>query len=285
MFAISKFRLKLFSPTSARPCFARSPTPLSTTRSRGYHVASPSAVLSSCNVSSDKEQLTISFKDASFTFHAQWLHDSKCDKGFSKTADDTFCHAPFNATILGTDLIDTENGGHLAVTWGNGEVTEFPTPWLRIFAPLVARRHQEQQSKNPSGWLVSDLELPEYSYAAICSPGDPEGALSTKFSVFDSLLSESASGIIKITDVPPPDIEAERSKENTLVTRVLKELFGSVFVHPRRGADRTFNVASHHSTDKARGNALPNYDINEVLLPHIDHAHYTHPIRGKLSPI
>jgi trimethyllysine dioxygenase len=60
---------------------------------------------------------------------------------------------------------------------------------------------------------------------------------------------------------------------------VLKQFFGSVFVHPRRGADKTFNVASHHASDAARGTGLPNYDVNRVLLPHNDHSHYTHPAR------
>ena len=97
--------------------------------------------------------------------------------------------------------------------------------------------------------------------------------------VLDLLLMNPCIGIIKIVNLPPPDFEGEHSKSNTLVTQVLKQLFGSVFQHPRRTGEKTFNVSSHHEEDAKRAHGLPNYDTAQVLLPHVDHAHYVHPIQ------
>ena len=45
-----------------------------------------------------------------------------------------------------------------------------------------------------------------------------------------------------------------------------------------RGADTTFNVSSHDGEAK-RAIGLPNYDTTQVLLPHVDHAFYNHPVQ------
>ena len=95
--------------------------------------------------------------------------------------------------------------------------------------------------------------------------------------VHSKLLHPSASGIVKIIDSPEPNIEDERNHVNNINTCVLKRLFGVVWAHPIRGQDTTFNVSSH-TNDANRAVGLPNYDTNQLLLPHTDHAFYDNPI-------
>lgn len=135
-------------------------------------------------------------------------------------------------------------------------------------------------SGTPTGWLARELIIPEVPYSEIFPEvGVADTPNATKERIFDALLQEHAVGVIKVIGLPAPDIEGERNKENTIVTKVLKQVFGSVFFHPMRGADKTFNVASHHEEDKKRGSGLPNYNIDKVLLPHSDYSHYTHPAK------
>jgi trimethyllysine dioxygenase len=124
------------------------------------------------------------------------------------------------------------------------------------------------------------LTIPEVRYSDIfpdSSASSTKMYEATVMRVLDDLLHDSSPGIIRVIDLPAANIDDERDKVNTLVTRVLKQLFGSVFVHPRRGVDKTFNIASHHEDDVKRATGLPNYDTNKVLLPHCDHAHYDTP--------
>lgn len=98
----------------------------------------------------------------------------------------------------------------------------------------------------------------------------------TTLRALDQLLSTSAPGVMKIIDLPAPNIGEEKNHQNDLVTQVLKKLFGSVWIHPIRGADQTFNVSSG-GTDSNRAIDLPNYDTSKLLLPHTDHAFYDNP--------
>ena len=145
-------------------------------------------------------------------------------------------------------------------------------------APLVAKATIVEVPPMAKGWLTESLTIPHVAYAELFSESF-EQSTETVVRILDEVLHQSNTGIIKVIGLPAPDIESEREKKNTLVTKVLKQIFGSVFVHPRRGADQTFNVASHHKEDVKRAVGLPNYNTNEVLLPHVDHAHYQNPIQ------
>ena len=161
----------------------------------------------------------------------------------------------------------------LDVTWDDGLSSKFPLPWLRVMASLVAARVETPQPAieraENKGWTVDcDLFREETKQEQL-------GA--TLLSTLDRILSSSPR-IIKITDLPDPNIEDERNHINNLNTLVLKRLFGSVFVHPIRGSDQTFNVSSHNH-DSTRKVGLPNYDTTQILLPHSDHAFYDNPIQ------
>jgi trimethyllysine dioxygenase len=245
---------------------------------------SPESLIIGFEASPCGESLTITFfHDTTFTFHAQWLHDAQVDNGPSKDATDVFTQKIPVARIRDINLAGQGVRSGLDVTWDDGSTSCFPAIWLQVFAPLVAKSHdraRERRPETPRGWLPPTLEIPEFSFTDIF-PQDPnsEPSNETKERIYDSLLRESAAGIIKVVGLPDPDLEGERQKENTFVMRILKQLFGSVFLHPIRGAEKTFNISSHHEDDAKRGATLPNYNAIKVLLPHADHAHYTHPSR------
>jgi hypothetical protein len=52
--------------------------------------------------------------------------------------------------------------------------------------------------------------------------------------VLDDLLDTAAPGILKIVDLPAPNIEEDqkRDHQNNITTRVLNQLFGGVWAHP-----------------------------------------------------
>jgi trimethyllysine dioxygenase len=135
--------------------------------------------------------------------------------------------------------------------------------------------------KEPQESILRTLDIPEFSFKDIFHPtSEPDTGTMLKIRVFEHLLHPSTSGLIKIVvDLPEPDVEVEKNKTGTIVTRVLKELLGSVFHHPIRGSDKTSNVSFHHQEDVQRIAGLPNHDTSQVLLPHVDHAYYIHPIR------
>ena len=243
----------------------------------------PEDIIIGFEASSCRDSLTIAFHDATFTFHAQWLHDAQVDNGPSKDAIHVFTQKVQVARIKATNLTGQGVRSSVAIAWDDGSVSSFPSIWLRVFAPLVAKCHYHVPGRIPeisSGWLPSTLKIPEFSFAEIF-PEDPNSETfgETKEQIYDAILRQSSAGIIKVVDLPEPDLEGERQKENTFVTRILKQLFGSVFIHPVRAADQTFNISSHHEDDAKRGATLPNYNAMKVLLPHADHSHYTNPSR------
>ncbi|KAK8084420.1 Clavaminate synthase-like protein [Apiospora hydei] len=196
-------------------------------------------------------------------------------------------HEP-DARILGA-TIDGGKGATavVVVAWANnGTSTRFPVAWLRVFAPLVAGEvggtHRPSLSGNAgrTGWTTDTLEIPEVDYHSIFpTEEDPtqRQKSQTTLRFVDMLFHEGKGGLIKIVNTPPADVTSERNRANTIVTKVLKQLFGSVFVHPRRAADETFNITTDYGADRLRGAELHNYRTEEVLLPHSDHAHYDHP--------
>ena len=159
---------------------------------------------------------------------------------------------------------------------------KFPCPMAKVMGALVAAKSRvlaaESIPSQSKGWLMENLKIPEVSYQELFWENlAPEQSEAITGRILDSLLDVSAPGIVKIVGLPASNIEDEEAHRNNLVTRVLKKLFGSVFIHPVRGANTTFNVSSHDG-DAKRAIGLPNYDTTQVLLPHVDHAFYNHPI-------
>ena len=95
-------------------------------------------------------------------------------------------------------------------------------------------------------------------------------------SVLDHLLRPLSPEIIKVIDMPDPNVDEELNHVNNLNTLILKCLFGSVYVHPIRGADKTFSVTSRSKETEKRKD-LPNHDTTQLLLPHIHHSFFEHP--------
>ena len=233
----------------------------------------------SCKKCNHGNKVTVDFPEETFVFHAQWLHDARCDGGAAKNAETAICQQPIETVhVQAVDVSGDGLNSTLDVSWDNGISSKFPAPWLKVMAPIVARSDKPPSDTTDTltqGWLVPDLKIPEVSYSDLFQQGpNPE----LDIEVLDRILSPNAPGIIKIVDLPAPDIASEHAHQNNLNTQVLKRLFTSVFVHPIRGQDQTFNVSSH-SHDGTRKVGLPNYDTTQVLLPHSDHAFYDNPIQ------
>lgn len=146
-------------------------------------------------------------------------------------------------------------------------------------APLVAQQNTVEASEavpRQHGWSVKTLDVPHIACSEIFI-GSPkkEAEDDTRLRIL-SLLQDSSVGIVKITDLPTPNIEEERNSDS-VVTKILKHLFGEVWQHPQCPAYTTFNVTSG-SEDQKRANDIPVYDTTKVLLPHSDHAFYDNPV-------
>src|SRR6266480_1300935 len=239
----------------------------------------PSSNITAVRTSPTGKFVTVEFHDATFTFHAQWLHDARMDVGPYKQFADTYTNKHSFVKILNAGANDHGIKTTLDVVWNDGRTTQFPSIWLRIYAPLVPKHHSDETAQKglqlPKGWLANTLEMPEISYTEIF----PSISHAAALRIYETLVHDSFPGILKITNLPSPIIANERKGENALVTKVLKQIFGSVFVHPRRGPDLTYNVASHYERDVKKGMVLPNYDISQLLLPHVDQSFYQHPTR------
>lgn len=140
-------------------------------------------------------------------------------------------------------------------------------------APLVASRNDKEKTASDtrvnSEWKVKDLIIPEFSYNDIFDPDSTKEQFDKlSLQIIDHLLSPFSTGLIKIIDLPAPNMEDELKHINTIV---LKKLFGSVFDHPVRAKDTVFAVSTR---GKEKRQNLPNYDTNQVLFPHTDHAFY-----------
>jgi trimethyllysine dioxygenase len=213
-----------------------------------------------CETGEDKTSVTVEFEDAIFTFHAQWLYDARYDDGPYRDATQAFCQQPPTARISATHLLHQGIETTLGIVWENGAMSEFPALWLRAVAPVVAKRQGGKSGPAPSfppGWLAQNLTIPEVQYAEIFPEEAAAEELDSTFSrILDALLLDSEAGIIKVTGLPAPDADSERNGVNAIVTRVLKQIFGSVFKHPVRDEDTTFNAASHHEKDVRKGTHL-----------------------------
>lgn len=239
------------------------------------------AVISGIQVIKDGYSITVHFFDATFTFHSQWLHDAEVSSGLSKDAPNVYTQKPPNDRILRAKISGRGLKSSLDVDWADETTSQFPAAWLRVYAPIVAQPQREEMAQSATaseakGWLATTMSIPEISYNDIF-PKDGEISLSNSLRICDALLDEASLGILKVIDLPAPDVEGERRGDNALVTHILNRLFGSVFKHPRRKPNTTFNIASDHEADAQKGNGLPNYNTNKVLLTHTDMSHYVAP--------
>ncbi|KAI9769571.1 MAG: hypothetical protein M1839_003643 [Geoglossum umbratile] len=241
----------------------------------------PLGFITDVRTSPNGESVAIEFHDKVFTFHAQWLHDAQVGHIPSRDATEVYSHKLSTARILQVNIAGHGVRTTLDVTWDNGQITQFPAIWLRAYAPVVAKHNgvgAAEASSAAEGWLANTLKIPEISYTELF-PENCEISPMTVDRIYDTLLHESAVGIVKVVGLPAPVVEDERNTVNTLVTRILKQIFGGVFSHPRRPPDTSFNIASHHEKDVKKGLELLNYNTNRTLLPHADMSHYTHPSR------
>ena len=242
---------------------------------------SPSAVVNlvtDAKASSKGDTLAVDFNDATFTFHSQWLHDAQVDNGPSKNADDAYSRMTSSALIEEAKVSGRGVKTTVSITWNDGWKTTIPAVWLRVYAPLVAKRHAvdtDPKTSSPTGWLVDTLKIAEVSYADIFAESETSEKVAEL--ICETILGKHSPGILKVVNLPPPDIESERNGANALVSQVLLKLFGNVFPHPRRGSEKTFNVATHQENDLKKGLGLHNYDSTKLLLPHTDQSHYTLP--------
>ncbi|MCJ1477071.1 hypothetical protein MMC13_005742 [Lambiella insularis] len=244
-----------------------------------------SNIILNCKKCTHGNKVSVEFTDAEFTFHAQWLHDARCDDGPSKNATTAICQQPLSTVHV--ERVRVSGQGvkmALEVTWDDGLTSKFPAPWLRVMAPLVAKAESTQtgsERPKPKGWLVDSLKIPEISYHDIARKDLPQKEHDLKaIEILDKILDPSLPGIVKVVGLPKPNVSDERNHINNINTKVLKDLFGSVFIHPIRGTDKTFNVSSHGS-DATRALGVPNYDTTQLLLPHSDHAFYDTPIQAQ----
>ena len=236
----------------------------------------------SCSFSASQNVLTISFIDQIFTFHAQWLYDTRCDGEGARDSKTAFSQTLPTARIKSASISHARDPSSIVVTWMDESQSEYPTPWLRVMAPLVAKREpaMQEMSLGSKGWTPESIHIPEYHYQDLFHGiKNSKSSQAVNEQVITDLLVDSSSGIVKIIGLPEPNLKDEKSQENTLVTAVLKHIFGAVFVHPRRAADTTFNVSSQSTEENPNPVALPNYHKNPVLLPHSDHAHYSQAAR------
>jgi trimethyllysine dioxygenase len=235
-----------------------------------------SSLIAAVRTSPTRKFVTIEFHDATFTFHAQWLHDAQMDDGPYKKTADTYTHKHSDVEIQNANASGHGINSAVEISWNDGRTTRFPSIWLRVYAPLVAKHHGDNTAQKdlqiPKGWLASTLAMLEISYTEIF----PEVSDRAALRIYETLVHDSFPGILKITNLPPPIVENERKGQNTLVAKVLMQIFDSVFAHPRRGPDIAYTIASLH--DK-KGMHLPNYDTSQLLLPHVDQSFYQDPTR------
>lgn len=228
-------------------------------------------------ISQTGHSINVKLHDKTFTFHSQWLHDAQCDDGPYKQATDTYaCKGSFN------EIQNAQVSGHgvksaLEVSWKNGKTTRFPVIWLQIYAPLVAKQHSSETTQESwqvsKGWRVDSLNMPEISHDEIF----PEISIATACRIYETLVHDDFPGILKVTNLPPPVVQDERKGEKTLLAKVLTQIFGSVFSHPRRGPHVAYTMASHHEQYNNKGGLVSNYNLANLLLPHIDQSMYQLP--------
>ena len=261
---------------------------MTTTTALADQVMAPKAtankIKTSCKTCTNGNKVVITFPEREFSFHSQWLRDARCDDSASRDSVTAICQQD-TETVRVHDAEMGKDGPRptMNVTWTDGVVSKFPLEWLRVMGPIVASSTKDTTlTEKPSldnGWTVEKLTIPEVSYKELfATNAECKRVDKLILSLLDHLLHPQSSGIIKVIDMPEPNVMDELHHVNNLNTLILKKRFGSVFVHPTRGADKSFNVSSR-SEEADKRKEPPNYDTTQVLLPHADHAFYETPIQ------
>lgn len=242
-----------------------------------------SPFVQSCQTCTDGNKVTVKFFDGTWTFHAQWLHDARCDGTASRNANTALCENKDLMQVAKAHLEGHFVTAELHVEWKNKTYSTFPAAWLRVMAPMVAQAASaavQAEVPHQQGWTTETLRIPEISFHEIFVKGAKEKEEDeVRLRIMSLLLQDSAAGIVKITGLPKPDREKEIDHQS-VVTDILKHVFGSVWQHPRRRPDTTFNVTSDPKNDEQRrAKDVDNYDTKQVLLPHQDHSFYHTPIQ------
>ena len=170
----------------------------------------------------------------------------------------------------------------LDVAWDDNLSSQFPGLWLRVMAPLVGRSESPHsipmEDVSPKRWLADAFEIPEISYRAIFPEGSQREAFSNHviLQVLNKLLDPSSPGIVKIVNLPKPNLEGETTHQNNFNFLVFKRLMRIICMHPNRGTDQILNVSSH-SKDAERTVSVANYDTTQPVLPYSHHSFYDNP--------
>ena len=228
----------------------------------------------SCQKCTHGDTVTVVFQDAAFTFHAQWLHDARCDNGAARNAVTAICQQPItNVHVEKVQLSGEGPNMTLDVAWDDNIRSHFPGFWLRVMGSLVGGPERlpsiPMEHVSPKRWLADPSKVPEFSYQTLFL-GDPE---TEEFSnqvilrVLNELLDESSPGIVKIVDLPEQNLKDKRKPKNNFSVFVLKRLFGCVSIYGFRGTDQTFNGSSD-SKDAERAAGVANYDTTQPVLPY-----------------
>ena len=242
-----------------------------------------SDIMVSCKKSTHGDNVTVVFQDTAFTFHAQWLHDARCDNSAARNAVTAICQQ--SITNVHAERVQLSGDGPnmtLDVAWDDNLSSQFPGSWLRVMAPLVGRSESPHsipmEDVSPKRWLADAFEIPEISYQAIFPAGSKQEEFSNHviLQVLNKLLDASSPGIVKIVDLPKPNLEDERSHKNNFNFLVFKRLMRIIFIHPNHGTDQTFNVSSH-SKDAERTVSVADYDTTQLGLPYSHHSFNDNP--------
>lgn len=230
----------------------------------------------SANVDASQAYVDIRFYDSpelSWRFHSQWLYDASCEHGFSKS----FADSAFMSSSQLVQSISIISNNVLRINWSNQTVSNYPAIWLHALAedaalPDALNRDLPSPRKNVKYWHLNSLSIPELEWSSLM---DTENNVEYfKEKLIDLLIKDSENGIVKIINCPSPNVNSERNMKDTLITKLLCSIFGSVYYHLRRGADKTFNISSE---DTKKAEYLHNFDTKTVLLPHTDHSFITNP--------
>jgi alpha-ketoglutarate-dependent taurine dioxygenase len=232
--------------------------------------------------------VTVKFAHATYTFHSQWLHDAQMDDGPYKTADNAYSRKTTMAEVSDASTSGEGITSTMNISWTDGRESQFPCLWLWVYASLVGKCEKKEttmatteecdppEAEPAVSMAVKPIEqIEEISYTDLF----PTMSESTRLHVYEVLVHPSFAGILKITNLPAPDVHSERHGENTLVVSLLTHIFGGVFDHPRRTTGQSYNISSHHASDVAKGLLVPNYNTAHFLLPHVDQSFYQHHTR------
>ena len=119
------------------------------------------ALIDRYEISPGKDVLTVQFPESeTYAFHAQWLNDTKCDYGPSRSSTNAFSQRMPTAIIEATRIVHQGTGSTLTVTWGDGSISQFPVIWVRTMAPLVAKVSIVENPPIAGGWLAQSLKIP-----------------------------------------------------------------------------------------------------------------------------